>query len=151
LGKGLLTSEGDFWLRQRRLVQPAFHRQRLNAFGEVMVEYTERLVGSWTPGETRDIYVEMTRLTLEIAAQTLFGAETSGDSRVVGEALRLLQENFLVRFNSLLPVPLIIPTPTNLRLKRAVRRLDDIIYGFIRRRRETGEDRGDLLSLLLHA
>src|SRR5207248_1181239 len=97
LGKGLLTSEGDFWLRQRRLVQPAFHRHRLNAFGAIMVEYTERLLGSWTPGETRDIFAEMTRLTLEITAKTLFGAETSGEARVVGEALRVLLDNFLAR------------------------------------------------------
>jgi cytochrome P450 len=151
LGKGLLTSEGDFWLRQRRLVQPAFHRQRLNAFAAVMVAYTDRLLQSWTPGETRDILTEMMRLTLEITAKTLFDAEAGSDVQVVNEALRFLQNNFVVRFNSLWPIPLIIPTPTNLRLRRAVRRLDEIIYGFIRQRRASTEDRSDLLSLLLHA
>src|SRR5262252_7136501 len=71
VGNGLLTSEGDFWKRQRRLAQPAFHRQRINAYAAVMVEYTKRLLSSWTAGETRDVQREMMRLTLEIVVKTL--------------------------------------------------------------------------------
>jgi cytochrome P450 len=152
LGKGLLTSEGDFWLRQRRLIQPAFQRGRLAAFGPVMVAYARRLMAAWRDGETRDVLPEMMRLTLEIAAKALFDAEVADEARAVGEAMQLLQENFLERFNSLAPPPLWLPLPANLRLRRAVRRLDEVLYGFIRQRRRAGDTgRGDVLSLLLHA
>src|SRR5262249_4825194 len=99
LGKGLLTSEGDFWLRQRRLAQPAFHKHRLAAYAEDMVAAAQRLVDSWTAGETRDLVMELTRLTLDIAARTLFGSEAAGEAQTVREALQLLQEGFVVRFN----------------------------------------------------
>jgi cytochrome P450 len=151
LGKGLLTSEGDLWLRQRRLIQPAFQRSKINRYGAVMPAYTSRLIDSWSDGETRDIVPELMRLTLQIAAKILFDAEVSDEASAVGEALTLLQESFISRFNSLVPPPLWLPLPSNLRLRRAVRRLDEILYRFIRQRRQSGEDRGDLLSLLLHA
>jgi len=151
LGKGLLTSEGDFWLRQRRLIQPAFQRGWLTGFGVTMVAYTQRLLAGWTPGETRDIVPEMMRLTMQIAAKTLFDADVTAHADEIGSALQMLQENFLARFNSMMPPPLWLPTPTNRRLKRAVARLDEILYRIIRTRRAGGEDRGDLLSLLLHA
>jgi cytochrome P450 len=151
LGKGLLTSEGDFWLRQRRLIQPAFGKQRIAAYAPVMVSAAQEVIGSWQPGETRDIMAEMMRLTLQIAAKTLFDADTTREASNVGDALKVLQESFLARFNYLLPVPLWVPTRRNLRLRRAVRRLDNILYGFIRQRRASEVDKGDLLSLLLHA
>jgi cytochrome P450 len=152
LGKGLLTSEGDFWLRQRRLIQPAFQRKQLTGFGPMMAAYTRRLLDGWRDGEVRDILPEMMRLTLEIIAKALFDAEVVDKAREVGEAMQCLQENFLARFNCLVPPPLWLPLPANLRLRRAVRRLDDIIYGFIRQRRQAGDQgRTDVLSLLLHA
>jgi cytochrome P450 len=151
LGKGLLSSEGDFWLRQRRLAQPAFQRHRIAAYAPTMVAAAERRLADWRPGETRDVQAEMMRLTLDVAARTLFGADASGEAGAVGAALQLIQENFLVRFNSLLPLPMWVPTPAHLRLRRVVRRLDEIIYGFIRQRRQTGARGDDLLSLLLHA
>jgi cytochrome P450 len=151
LGKGLLTSEGDLWLRQRRLIQPAFQRPRLVGFGPMIVAYTQRLLAEWKPGEVRDILPEMTRLTLQIAAKALFDADVAEHARDVGAALETLQDNFLARFNSMLPPPLWLPTATNRRLKRAVAQLDEILYGLIRARRAGGEERGDLLSLLLHA
>jgi cytochrome P450 len=151
LGKGLLTSEGDFWLRQRRLAQPAFQRSRITAYGAVMVGYTERMLAGWSPGQTCDMLTEMMRLTLAIAAKTLFDAEIGPEADTVGSALQFLQANFIARFNRLMPLPVWVPTPNNLRLKRAVRQLDEILYGFIRQRRQSGVDRGDLLSLLLHA
>jgi cytochrome P450 len=150
-GQGLLTSEGDVWLRQRRLIQPAFQRHRLAVFGQTMVAYTQRLAASWQPGEVRDIVPEMMRLTMQITAKTLFNAEVAEEARDVGAALQMLQENFVARFNSMMPPPLWLPTPANRRLKRAVARLDEILYGFIRQRRAGGGDPGDLLSLLLHA
>ena len=151
LGNGLLTSEGDFWLRQRRLMQPAFQRGRLASFGPTMVAYTQRLLAGWKAGEVRDIVPEMMRLTMQIAAKTLFDADVAEHARDVGAALQTLQENFIARFNSILPPPLWLPTRTNRRLKSAIAQLNDIIYGMIRARRAGGGDRGDLLSLLLHA
>ena len=151
LGKGLLTSEGAFWLRQRRLIQPAFNRGRLAGYAPTMVAAAERLLASWKAGETRDISKEMMRLTLDIAARTLFGADAGAAAGNVAGALQFLQEAFLVRFARMVPIPVWLPTPRNLRLRRAVRQLDDIIYGFIRQRRQSGEDKGDLLSILLHA
>jgi cytochrome P450 len=150
LGNGLLTSDGDFWLRQRRLAQPAFHRPRVAGYAAVMVEHTERLLADWRAGRECDVTADMSRLTLGIAAETLFGAD-AGDAGKVRAALEVAQQAFLRRFNRLVPVPWYVPTPANLRFLRAVRQLDDVVYGFIRRRRAADEGRGDLLSLLLHA
>src|SRR5262249_36091953 len=77
VGNGLVTSEGEFWRRQRRLAQPAFHRQRISSYGEVMVDYAQRAIRNWLPGEQLDISREMTRLTLEIVVKTLFDADVS--------------------------------------------------------------------------
>ena len=151
LGKGLLTSDGDFWLRQRRLIQPVFVRSRIVSYAAAMVTATQRLIADWKPGERRDIMAEMMRVTLEIAAKTLFGSEVGKEAHAVAEAMEIMQSNFLQRFNSLVPLPLWIPTPGNLRMKRAVRHLDEILFGFIRQRRAEQADKGDLLSLLLHA
>src|SRR3954451_3326616 len=87
LGEGLLTSEGQFHLRQRRLVQPAFHRQRIAGYAATMVECGEIAAARWTNGETRDIAEEMMRLTLNIVAQTLFGAEVEEDADEIGRAM----------------------------------------------------------------
>ncbi len=151
LGNGLLTSEADFWLRQRRLIQPAFQRSRLTAYLADMVAATQRVLGGWAPGETREVAAEMSRLTLMIAAKALFGAEVEGDAKDVGRALEVLLERFRARFNSLFWLPRWVPTPGKLRFDRAVRRLDEIIYRFIRERRHNGGERGDLLSILLNA
>ncbi len=151
LGNGLLTSEGDFWLKQRRLIQPVFNRSRIASYAPAMTQAAQRVVADWQDGQPRDMLAEMMRLTLMIAARTLFGAEVGKETRQVVEALDFLQDNFLRRFNSFLSAPLWLPTPTNLRLRRAVRQLDDTLYGFIRQRRQDNPDQGDLLSLLLQA
>jgi cytochrome P450 len=154
LGNGLLTSEGDFWLRQRRLAQPAFQRQRIAAYAPVMIEEAQNLMASWTAGKTCDVLVEMMRLTLQIAARTLFGGDVAAEAATVREALTIFQETFIARFSRLLLLPSWFPTPANLRLNRAVRRLNDILYRFIAERRAAaarGEMRDDLLSLLLRA
>ena len=101
LGKGLLTSNGDFWLKQRRLAQPAFHRDRINAYGTVMVNYTERMLKGWQDGEAHDIHADMMQLTLEIVAKTLFDADVSGKGQAVGEALQTALHFFSSRFKSL--------------------------------------------------
>ncbi len=150
LGNGLLTSEGSFWRRQRRLAQPAFHRERIAAYGGVMVERAGRMVAGWRSGEVRDVHEDMGRLTLEIVARTLFGVPLRpAEFEEVGDALATISRRFTGRGGVFFQVPEKIPTPGNLRMRRAIRRLDALIYGIIRDRRASGEDAGDLLSMLL--
>ena len=155
LGQGLLTSEGSFWRRQRRLAQPAFHRERISSYGEVMVQSAERMTATWRDGEARDVHRDMMRLTLEIVARTLFGVPLKpAEFEEVGGALAVIAERFTGRGGVFFQVPEKVPTPGNLRFKGALRQLDTLIYGIIRSRRESGEEvgsRGDLLSMLLAA
>jgi cytochrome P450 len=151
LGNGLLTSEGDFWRAQRRLAQPAFHRDRIAAYAGVMVDFTERMLASWRDGQVRDAQADMMSLTLEIVAKTLFDAEIGSDSVEAGAAMEVLMNGFISRTAQLVSMPHWVPTPVNLRVERAARRLDRIILAIIAKRRASGEDRGDLLSMLLHA
>lgn len=155
LGSGLLTSEGFFWRRQRRLAQPTFHRERVSAYTGVMVERAERTISAWRNGEVRDVHQDMARLALEIAAETLFGTLSATGFEKVGATLAVIAARFTGRGGVLFQVPERIPTPGNLRFRRAVRGLDEIVYEIIGRRRAGGEDAGsrsgDLLSMLLAA
>ena len=151
LGEGLLTSEGATHLRQRRLMQPAFHRDRIAGYGDTMVGYADRMRRGWTDGATLDIAREMNRLTLSIVGKTLFDAAVESQAAEVGEALTGVMESFwmlmlpFADFLERLPVPKL----RRARLQRA--RLDAIIYGMIADRRASGRDHGDLLSMLLSA
>ncbi|MCI0398005.1 MAG: cytochrome P450 [Chloroflexi bacterium] len=151
LGNGLLRSEGDFHLRQRRLAQPAFHRQRLAAYGRTMVERTEQLLATWQDGQVRDIHEEMMRLTLVIVGETLFGADISDETSEIGQALTEAMLWFNRRIGSPLALPEKIPTPANRRFQKALGVLDRIVYDLIQQRRASGADAGDLLSMLLLA
>ena len=151
LGNGLLTSEGDFWLRQRRLAQPAFARSCLARYALDMTAAAQRLLTGWRDGDTRELHAEMARLTLTIAAKTLFGAEVGDEVADVRQAMEAALAAFDARLGTGYLVPHWVPTAANRRLHRAVRRLDEIIYGFIERRRRSGDEGGDLLSILLDA
>src|SRR5262245_54720522 len=151
LGQGLLTSEGDLHRRQRRLAQPAFHRQRIGSYGSVMVEHADRLSHRWKQGDTFDIHHEMTRLTLGIVAKTLFDAEVESEADEIGEAMTCIMRMFnllMFPFAELLEK---LPLPQVRRYHRMHARLDSTIYRIIDERRRSGEDRGDLLSMLLFA
>jgi cytochrome P450 len=149
-GNGLLTSEGDFWLRQRRLAQPAFHRARIAAYANTMVEYAERMVAAWQDGEERDAHQEMMQLTLQIVGKTLFDADVSSDAHEIGKTITLLLD-FSSDFRRLIFTPKWLPTPRNIQTTLAIRRLNKIVYRMIAERRASGRDAGDLLSMLLAA
>jgi cytochrome P450 len=150
LGDGLLTSEGGFWRRQRRLAQPAFHRKRVAAYGEVMVAFAERSLETWRDGQTIDVHEEMMHLTLEIVAKCLFDADVGSQATDVGKAMKVALENFSSQ-RRLVRIPRGVPTPHNIRFEMAARRLDEIVGKIIEDRRKSGDDRGDLLSMLMLA
>lgn len=151
LGNGLLISEGHFWRRQRKLIQPAFYQERIGAYAEIMVGYTERMLGAWTDGQKLDIHEAMMRLTLGIVAKTLFDADVSHEAEDVDAALAVLMGKFLRQAGLALILPRWFPLPTSRLLKRAVGRLDKVIYGIIEQRRASGKMSGDLLSVFLQA
>jgi cytochrome P450 len=151
LGDGLLTSEGEFHTRQRRLSQPAFHRDRLIGYGSAMVDCAARCGEEWKSGSQLDILKEMTRLTLAIVARTLFSADVSSDADQIGAALTEvlgLFERVMMPFSEWLEK---LPLPSVRRFERARDVLDRIIYGIIAERRANPRDTGDLLSMLLLA
>jgi cytochrome P450 len=151
MGEGLLTSEGDFWRSQRKLVQPAFHRDKIAAFGQVMVDYAVRLRESFQDGQIRDLQEDMMRLTLEIVGKTLFNADVQGESARISETMETLMQIFEASSSRPVVIPRWVPIPSNFRVARAIRGLDDIIYTIIAERRRTGDNPGDLLSMLLSA
>lgn len=152
LGEGLLTSDGEEWRSHRRLVQPAFHSSRIEAYGAVMTEYTESMMRDWVTGGEVDMRHEMMKLTLGIVAKTLFDADLDGDlSERVGQAVTVTQEHGNEQFRRLMTLPRWVPTAGNRRSQAAVKDLDSILSEIIRARRTSGEDRGDLLSMLLLA
>jgi cytochrome P450 len=151
LGEGLLTSEGDFHRRQRRLAQPAFHRGRISSYASVMTDYAARTSSRWRDGETLDISQEMMRLTLAIVGKTLFDTDVESEADEIGAALTAVMELFdylLMPFSELLEK---LPLPHVRRFQKAKERLDETIYRIIEERRRRAEDRGDLLSMLLSA
>ena len=151
VGNGLLNSEGDFWKRQRRLAQPAFHRHRINAYAETMVDYSDRLISTWQAGEVRDIHRDMMRLTLEVVVKTLFNADVSADADKVGKVLSRIVTPFSEQATVKWILDNRLPTPTHQRFNRDAREIDAIVYRIIDERRRSGKDEGDLLSMLLDA
>ena len=111
LGDGLLSSEGDFWRKQRRLAQPAFHRERIAAYAGIMVDHASRLARAWRDGEVRDVHKDMMRLTLDIVAQTLFGADVGDHAEEVGEALEAVLAVVADPLELFLPLLKHLPTP----------------------------------------
>jgi cytochrome P450 len=146
LGHGLLTSDGEFWRRQRRLVQPAFHARRIEGYAETMVNFTQRMVAKWQDQQVIQLDDEMSALTMQIVATSLFSEDVSDEVERVGWAMNVLQS--LMTSPAIL-LPSWIPTPIQQQRKRAVAELDRIVYGFIEDWRRQKVDRGDLLSMLM--
>lgn len=151
VGNGLVTSEGEFWRRQRRLAQPAFHRQRISSYGDVMVKFAQRALDTWKHGERRDVARDMTRLTLEIVVKTLFNSDVSNDADHIGQILSGLAKPFASQATLKWILDNRLPTPGHRRYFNAVSEIDRIVFRIIAERRASGYDEGDLLSMLLQA
>ncbi len=151
LGRGLLTSERDHWLRQRRLIQPAFDRIVLTGYGQAMVELTEQMLDGWSDGEPRDIFRDMTDLTLRIAAKTMMDIDIGPQLEQVAAATEVVMHDFRRRFQSAVTLPLWMPTLGNRRMKQAMKNLDEVIRGIIAEHRQSQGEHGDLLAMLMQA
>lgn len=155
LGNGLVTNnDTDHHRRQRRLVQPAFHHRRIASYADTIVDYTAAMLDDWVPDVERDISEEMRELTMYIVAKTLFDADRddlSGNARAIGDAIAIFQEATDDDFDMPFRLPAWVPTPRQRRLRAAKRLVDDTLLEIIGRRRDSGEDTGDLLSMLLTA
>ncbi|HTK03977.1 MAG TPA: cytochrome P450 [Candidatus Eisenbacteria bacterium] len=148
VGDGLLTSDGEFWRRQRKLAQPAFHRTRLASFADTMATLTGEALSGWNDGDVIDVSDAMSRLTLRVIGRTMMGAELSDAASKVGRALTTALEITNDRFRRLSYFPW-LPTPSNIRFNRAMRVLDGLVASIIAERRATDADRGDLLSMFM--
>ena len=154
-GDGLVLSDGEFWLRQRRIAQPAFHRQRIAGFANVMIEaatgLAERLAPFAQSGQPLDLAQEMTQLTLTVVCETLLGGDVNTARQKVSEAFSVLNHLSMERAQSRFVLPLWLPTAGNRRFRTHLHALDEAVYEIITRRRAAHEEAGDLLSMLLQA
>ncbi len=151
LGEGLLTSEGDFHRRQRRLSQPAFHPNRVATYAQSMVDLSERSALSWRDGATVDMHDEMMKLTLRIVTKTLFSSELEREVEAIGRSMDVMVKMFRRATSPFAPVLNRLPLPSNYRFERALASIRSTVETFIAENRAAGVDRGDLLSTLVRA
>ena len=149
LGHGLITSNGELWRRQRRLIQPAFHQERIAQYGAMMAGHAEHIVDAWEDGQEREIQHDMLRLTLGVVCKALFHMDLDGNTRDIEEAFATALAAVRGRASTPLnAVTAVTPLPSRVRLWRAKQRLEALVDRIVRERRQGG-DRGDLVSLLL--
>ncbi|HYL11162.1 MAG TPA: cytochrome P450 [Candidatus Acidoferrales bacterium] len=151
LGKGLLTSEGEFWQTQRKRVQPAFRHENIAGYAQIMLDAAATAMGGWQDGETRDIHADMMSLTLEVVAKSLFGSDVSGAAAGVGKALGPLMELFIYQAHLAFLLPESVRVPQTPGARRAKHHIDDVVWGIIRERRASPQAGNDLLQTLLEA
>jgi len=150
-GDGLLTSDGALWKQQRKLIQPAFHHAHLTTYGAITVKHTLRTIGRFENGKVLDIQAEMAKLTLAIVVESLFSGDVTREADEVGRLMSAVLDAANERLNSILRLPSWMPTSRNLREKRALARLDQILQALITARRAAHANSTDLLSILLTA
>jgi cytochrome P450 len=151
LGEGLLTSEAPLHLRQRRLAQPAFHRQRIASYGQIIAGYTAEMTSRWESGKVMDLHPEMLLLALRIVGKTLFDTNVEGEVQQIARAVDSFMGFLPLAFLPFPEVVLKLPFPLMTRIRQGQVYLDGLIYRMIAERRKDPRDRGDLLSMLLAA
>jgi cytochrome P450 len=153
LGEGLLTAEGESWFSQRRLAQPMFHQSRIDNYGKIMVEYTDRMLQTWHDGDKHDVHADMMRLTLEIVMKCIFDASVdTGEAQAIAHALDVAMNWFESKRRQNFLVWEWFPRPENVRYHQAIAKMDTAIYGLIASRRQQPDEGGhDLLSMLMSA
>ena len=151
-GQGLLTSEGEHWRRQHRLIAPAFQPERLERYAPVIVERTEAMLRGWRSEGPRELLPEMGQLTLGIVARVLFDLELSGDVERLGRAVDRGIQALARRFQSVIAFPEWLPTPANRAFLASIREFDTLVAAMVERRRRSSGDAGeDLLSRMMQA
>lgn len=151
LGNGLISSDGEFHRAQRKMMQPAFHSKRIETYAQIMTDFTARMLDEWRKGHTLDVHEAMTHLTMLIVSKTLYDADVSGSADGVAEAIHTINKIGEDQYQQGYVIPAWIPVPQNRKIKRAVQQLDSVMMPIIEQRRDSGEDKGDLLSMLLLA
>ena len=151
LGDGLLTSETPLHLRQRRLAQPAFHRQRIAAYGQIIAGYAAEMTARWESGTVVDLQPQMLLLALRIVGKTLFDTNVESEVQQIAEAVDSFMGFLPLAFLPFPEITLQLPLPAMKRIRRGQAYLDGLIYRMIAERRKDPRDRGDLLSMLLAA
>ncbi len=154
-GNGLFVSDGEHWLRQRRLAQPIFHQQRIASFCETMTDSTAEMLARWEKlaeaGEAFDLMPELMRLTLSIVGKSLLNTDLGSAASVFGDAFETVREFTVKRLMALVKIPDAVPTPLNLRFRRAIKSVDEIVYRLISERRKSPAEFDDLLAMLMWA
>ena len=151
LGEGLLTSEAPLHLRQRRLAQPAFHRQRIASYAEVISGYTAQMSSGWQSGEVMDLHPQMLLLALRIVGKTLFDTNVEQEVQEIALAVDSFMGFLPLAFLPFPELALRLPLPAMTRIRRGQKYLDNLIYRMIAERRKDPRDRGDLMSMLLNS
>ena len=154
LGNGLVTSDGAYWLRQRRLIQPAFHRKRLAALASVMTDCATNLLDRWQSAADKDqpldVADEFMRVTLDVVSQTMFSMSAAGSADEIRRNLPIILERTNEGFWEVVDMAW-LPTPRNRQYQKALSKLDAVIYGIIKQRHQSNENFDDLLTMLLES
>jgi cytochrome P450 len=154
VGNGLLTSEGDFWRRQRRLAQPGFHRERLASFNNIMVEETNELLKKWNQlpdGSVVNVSKDMMEVTLKIVCKALFSTDVDDVTDTVSREFHIANESLIKRIIDPIKIPLWFPTPHNVKENHAYKAIQAIVQQLIEKRRKSSERHDDLLAMLMEA